>query len=516
MHRPPRRLAAVVLATAAAVLAWVAFAPAALGGPLTYAVIHGTSMEPRLHQGDLVLLRPAGGYDPGQVVGYHDPLLKRLVLHRIVGNDGTRFITKGDNNNFRDQTTPEPGQVVGRLWLRIPHAGGLISAIHSPIPAALLLGFVALAPFGESRRRRRHEPESGSRPDGAGHSHDARRAAIAVCLAAGCALAVLGVFAYGRPTTASAPIADAYRQSGRFSYRAASRPGATYPDGVVRTGQAVFPALSREIRITFAYRFSSLEESEVSGRGALDLVVSDGNGWKRRVALVPERAFDGARAALTANIPLARLREIISGMERETGTSQPEYSVVVRSGVSVSGAVGGAPVRAHLAQLLTFRLDASRLALAPAADGGPATLTTAQDGTIVRAHEGTLSILGRQLSVQQLRGLGLFGAEAAFAAAILLALPLLRALRGTESERMRCRLGSRLIDVQELPSTPPSGAVRVNGIAPLLRIADREEAPILVATRGARSHYGVLSRGILYCYSTGSASDTVASAEVAR
>ena len=41
----------------AALLVWLGFAPASLGGDFSYVLIQGDSMAPTVHQGDVVLLR---------------------------------------------------------------------------------------------------------------------------------------------------------------------------------------------------------------------------------------------------------------------------------------------------------------------------------------------------------------------------------------------------------------------------------------------------------------------------
>ena len=56
--------AALLVAAAAA---WLAFAPAQLGGSATYAVVYGTSMLPHFHADDLVIVRKAGSYHAGDV-----------------------------------------------------------------------------------------------------------------------------------------------------------------------------------------------------------------------------------------------------------------------------------------------------------------------------------------------------------------------------------------------------------------------------------------------------------------
>src|SRR5436305_3517801 len=94
-----RWLGALIALVAVGAL-WYELAPAKLGGSHEYAVVDGISMNPKLHAGDLVLLGASSRYAVGDVVGYRNRQLGRLVLHRIVGKAGDRYVFKGDNNSF--------------------------------------------------------------------------------------------------------------------------------------------------------------------------------------------------------------------------------------------------------------------------------------------------------------------------------------------------------------------------------------------------------------------------------
>src|SRR3972149_2843356 len=83
-----------------AVLAWLFLAPTQVGGQTSYVVVSGSSMQPGFGAGDLVMLRPAGGYQIGDVVAYRDGQLGALILHRIVGQDGPGYVLKGDSNDW--------------------------------------------------------------------------------------------------------------------------------------------------------------------------------------------------------------------------------------------------------------------------------------------------------------------------------------------------------------------------------------------------------------------------------
>src|SRR5205085_7758262 len=126
---------------------WYELAPAKLGGTHEFAVVDGVSMNPKLHAGDLVLMRPASRYDVGDVVGYHNLQLGRLVLHRIVGRVGDRYVFKGDNNDFLDAYHPAPNELVGRLSVHVPKVGGIFTWLHAPHHAGISVALLVFLLF---------------------------------------------------------------------------------------------------------------------------------------------------------------------------------------------------------------------------------------------------------------------------------------------------------------------------------------------------------------------------------
>jgi signal peptidase I len=117
-------------------------------------------MLPRFHAGDLVILRKQATYHVGQVAAYHNAQLKEVVLHRIVSVDGTRYIFKGDNNEFTDSFEPTGSEIIGSQWAHLPRAGRLFEGLRDPFVAAIALAFLWLLAFSPRRRsrhyRRRH------------------------------------------------------------------------------------------------------------------------------------------------------------------------------------------------------------------------------------------------------------------------------------------------------------------------------------------------------------------------
>lgn len=151
----------------AAVVLWAIFLrPQFLGGPAQLILVSGTSMEPQMHSGDLVLVMRGSGYRVGERVAYRiprgEPAAGRVVIHRIVGGSpATGFAMRGDNRATNDRWRPVADDIVGTARLRIPAAGRVARAILTPIGLGLLGGlaafaFIAIGPeAGDPRGRRR-------------------------------------------------------------------------------------------------------------------------------------------------------------------------------------------------------------------------------------------------------------------------------------------------------------------------------------------------------------------------
>ncbi len=142
-------------------VAWLVLAPPQLGGSTSFVVVDGSSMLPSLQGSDLVALRPASNPKVGDVVGYRSELLDRVVLHRITGIEGGRYVLKGDNNSFVDPDRPVRSEIVGKVWFDIHKGGHLIAWLQVPwVLAAVAALFVLVIGFDGAGTRSRGERES--------------------------------------------------------------------------------------------------------------------------------------------------------------------------------------------------------------------------------------------------------------------------------------------------------------------------------------------------------------------
>ena len=130
---------------------WFAFLrPTIWGGPLTYVVIRGTSMQPTYQPGDLVLVRQEAEYGPGDIVAYRvpdDDVDSDLILiHRIIGGSGEEgFTVLGDNNPENDIWYPKDSDIVGRPVFHLPSVGLILTFLRAPLVLASLAAGVAVS-----------------------------------------------------------------------------------------------------------------------------------------------------------------------------------------------------------------------------------------------------------------------------------------------------------------------------------------------------------------------------------
>ncbi|HEU5215335.1 MAG TPA: signal peptidase I [Gaiellaceae bacterium] len=120
--------------------------PQNLGGRAEWVLVSGTSMLPRYHTGDLVLVEHQSSYHVGEVVAYRVPKGQigagHVVIHRIVGGNGrTGWKMKGDNRTAPDLWYPTNRDVLGARLLRIPDAWLVLRVLHMPLLLALFAGF---------------------------------------------------------------------------------------------------------------------------------------------------------------------------------------------------------------------------------------------------------------------------------------------------------------------------------------------------------------------------------------
>jgi signal peptidase I len=143
-------------------LIWlIFFRPQEFGGKTAYVIVDGPSMEPTLHDNDLVIVRERGSYEIGDVIAFRLPDVgpEGAVIHRIVGGNADEgFVTRGDNRELEDNWRVMPEDILGRYVTRVPRIGLVIDWLARPLVIGLLVGS-ALATLYWTFRIHRQRPE---------------------------------------------------------------------------------------------------------------------------------------------------------------------------------------------------------------------------------------------------------------------------------------------------------------------------------------------------------------------
>ena len=352
--------------------AWL-FLPTALGGNATYVSTYGTSMEPRFSTGDLAVLRPAAGYEVGDVVAYRSEGLGTTVMHRIVERDGDRFVTQGDNNSFLDDDRPSADEVLGALWFRVPQGGTALAAMTSPA----VLGVVSLAIgalMWAVRRPRRSSRGRGRRPRTAAipmpslaapaRAH-ARRVAVAAS-----ALGVVGVTASSvllvLPEEQTSTRAIPVTQSGRFTYSGEAFPGTTYPDGRVDTGDPVYTALADALTVSYVQSLASAGDLRTDGTVRLSLSLTAPDGWTAELDGGSPVPMQDSVATATVELDTVGAAALLAAHYYEVGVDAGTATLTVTPEVDVDGTVEGVPFALTPPTALSFSLDPAALRITEA------------------------------------------------------------------------------------------------------------------------------------------------------
>ena len=502
-------------------LAWIYLAPTQIGGSTQYVVTDGISMQPGFRTGDLAVVRPAPEYRVGDIVAYHSTLLRLVVLHRIIGHTGGRYIFKGDNNNFVDPTQPVRSQLVGKLWLHIPHGGLVLHWLHTPLIAALIVvvfGLLTLLGAGENRRRRRRRQRRTNSPGTqspppmkttANRLHppvDLTGVLTASAIAALLFL-VLGVIAFSRPLDKQSLARTPYTQQIRFAYRASAPAGAVYPTGVVATGDPIFLALVHRVRFNVDYRLSTAAPHQLGGTEQVFLTVTGSTGWSRSLPLGPLQRFGGVGVRTQVTVDLPSAQSLINRVQQLTGVpASGGYTLAVAPQVHIRGELAGQAIDTSFAPTLSFQLSSLQLQPAGLSSPGagsqaPAAFTRSRPGTVAAAVStpNSLVVLGHPLSVAALRLAAVIGFLLCAALTVFAAVAR-RLAPSDEAARIQAEYGHLIVPVVLGPEGLGGAPVDVPTIAALARLADSGQRLILHSRDNSRDTYLLNDEGTVYRY----------------
>src|SRR3989344_485717 len=111
-------------------------------------IVQSGSMEPAIHVGALVFVRPSASYSVGDIITFgEDSAYAVPTTHRVEGvrkvGAAEFYTTKGDANEEADQQEVASNEVIGKVFLSVPFAGFVLDFARQPLGFALLIALPA-------------------------------------------------------------------------------------------------------------------------------------------------------------------------------------------------------------------------------------------------------------------------------------------------------------------------------------------------------------------------------------
>lgn len=104
-------------------------------------IISTESMEPTINKGDVIIIKKTKKEDlkENDIITYKDK--GEVITHRIVEikPNGNKYITKGDNNEARDEESLTFEDIEGKFVFKIPHLGNMVSGLKNGIVIILTI-----------------------------------------------------------------------------------------------------------------------------------------------------------------------------------------------------------------------------------------------------------------------------------------------------------------------------------------------------------------------------------------
>lgn len=113
-------------------------------------MVQSGSMEPTIHTGSVVFVKPSLDYKIGDIITFGAASkTKTPTTHRIVDirvqESQPLYTTRGDANNGPDQKEITKKEIIGKVLLDIPYLGYAVSFAKTKLGFALIIIIPALA-----------------------------------------------------------------------------------------------------------------------------------------------------------------------------------------------------------------------------------------------------------------------------------------------------------------------------------------------------------------------------------
>jgi len=491
------------MATAASVILmaaiWNIFAPTQFGGQASYVMVAGASMEPALERGDLVIIRESNTYLPDDVVTYEHPIVGP-VIHRVIDREGDRFVLKGDNNDWIDSYKPVGSELIGKSWIHLPRAANILDQFRQPLPLGILSFIMAITIFGVFRKSSSSENEDSEKSLWGYEAFDKIKLqeiseGILLVLGLICLGGVVLAFsAFSKPNILITSSNIPYEHRGVFRYFGSTPPG-IYENDILSTGDPIFHNVVDKFEVLFDYQLDAPNNQSLEGEYALDLVISEANGWTRSLVLQPVTAMTGSEVSMRETIQLEAIFEIIDRMERATDIQRSVYSITISPRILLNGRVADHHFQDKFNPELILDMSENQIYL------NPSRLTSKDVDPFQPAKEGfiqytqpvlnTISIFGIEISVLAARWIAALAIIISIAGFSLLFYIDYKSRQEGLAAQVQLDYGNIMIDVNENDAVRDGSTIIVVSMNDLVKIAEKNSRLILHEDLGETHHYSV-------------------------
>lgn len=494
-------LASTLFLIGGLLIIWIAFAPAKLGGKVSYVIVSGNSMEPVFHSGDLVVVRKTDSYQVGDVVSYRDAQMEAYVFHRIIGTEQDRFIVKGDNNSWVDQSQPTEAEIIGKLWIHLPGMGKIVKWVQSPLHVAIVTGFLGglfMVDIIVQNKKKNKKNKPAQSP--------AEFFEIIIYTLGLLVILFLGltIYSFSQPLQKLGKSIP-YTQSGIFTYSAAGSP-TVYDTGSAQSGEPVFTKLTCTLNVGFTYAMQSDDLEGISGyQQFYARVAEDQSGWQRIIPLTEAVNFSSNTFSNSTALDLCQVESLVTEMQGDTGIrANSSYTLSIVSRVSVSGKISEADFNNLFEPQITFRFDSLHFYLVANTDKTDP-LTTVKSEAIpnLQMVDNSIKLLGVTSSVRKIRAISLIGMEVFLFLLAGLGLYLYFISRQSTAAKIRLKYGNLLIDVSDTELETNVPVTEVARMEDLVKLAERSSVMIMhvpAKEENMPDYYLVKNEGIVYRY----------------
>jgi len=489
------------------VFLWVGLGPTQLGGAVSYVVINGNSMEPDFQVGDLVITRRSVDYNLDQRVVYKHPQIG-YVFHRIVDENASGFILKGDNNDWLDTYQPSTSDILGKYWFDIPGAGNIIVSLRQPsifvlfvLLISLILASIFLLPENILRKRKKGKRKRMNEKQPPRTNGVNQQEILLLLLIIAITSIIISIFSFSKPITIYIDDNITYKHIAEIEY-SANDPAGIYDQPGVITGDPVYPGLECNINLSFSYDLlfippTGANGTIINGEITLRSEIEDDDGWTRTFLLIPEYKFSDTSVNAHPSLNICRILDLVAEKELKTGVDGGSYRLSILPEIELSGMVGGKPFQEDFLPEIQFQLDDMVFRVANNGEG----LKQEVEGTITREREisNFIMIFNRQVEVLLMRRIAITMLGLTILAAIYPAWSFINEWKISGSSRIRIQHQPIMIDIK-------AGSIKLKNftvidlesITDLKKLAERYGAMMMHEVRGNKHSYLITDENFLY------------------